>query len=99
MVWNTAFAPSVRRSAGLKACATESDVPPVRLFTEPDPLRERQLGRPVDGVRLPAHVQLPAVAARLAAAAGFLLTTERTADLSAGGADVHVRDPAIRAAR
>src|SRR3954453_7835838 len=72
---------------------------------ELDPLRQRQLGRVVDGRRLPPHVRLPGVGARLAAAAGPrpppapLPPPERPADLGAGRADVDVRDPAVGADR
>jgi hypothetical protein len=58
-------------------------------------LGERELGGPVDGVGLAAHVDLPGVAARLAAAAGFLLAAEGAADLGAAGADVDVGDAAV----
>ena len=71
----------------------------VRRHVEPDSLRERQVAAPVDRVRLPAHVGLPRVRARLAAAAGLLLAAERAADLGARRADVHVGDAAIAARR
>ena len=51
----------------------------------------------VDGVRGAAHVRLPRVRPRLAAAAGLLLAAERAADLRAGGADVDVGDAAVGA--
>ena len=66
---------------------------------EIDALRERQLLAPVDRVGLAAHVRLPGVRARLAAAAGVLLAAERAADLGAGRADVDVRDAAVAARR
>ena len=46
-----------------------------------------------------AHVLLPGVAARFAAAAGFLLAAEGAADLGAARADVHVDDAAVRTGR
>src|SRR5690606_34616299 len=64
---------------------------------ELDPLRQRQLRRPVDGVRLAAHVLLPRIRTRLAAAAGFLFATEGAADLRTAGADVDVGDAAVGA--
>src|SRR6185437_9409831 len=69
------------------------------LQVELDALRQRQRGRIVDGVGLAAHVDLPCIRAGLAAAAGFLLAAERTADLRTAGADVDVRDAAIRTGR
>src|ERR1039457_5230967 len=63
-----------------------------------DALRQRQLAGPVERVGLPPHVGLPRVAARFAAAAGILLTTEGAADLGATGADIDVGDAAIAAA-
>ena len=65
---------------------------------KPNPLRQRQLRRPVDGVGLAAHVGLPGIAAGFAAAAGFLLAAEGAADLRAAGADVDVGDAAVAAA-
>src|SRR5690606_19628524 len=47
---------------------------------ELDALCQRQGIGVVDGVGLAAHVDLPRVGARLAAAAGFLLAAERAAD-------------------
>src|SRR5215475_13702509 len=47
------------------------------------PLGQRQVVRVVDGVRDAAHVLFPGVAARFAAAARLLLTTERATDLRA----------------
>src|SRR4051794_5022302 len=44
-------------------------------------LRQRQLPREVDGVGGPAHVRLPRIGARLAAAARLLLAAEGAADL------------------
>src|ERR1039458_2944587 len=49
---------------------------PTRLRLELDPLRQRQLRRPVDGVGLAPHVSLPRVAAALSSAAGVLLRSE-----------------------
>src|SRR4051812_42542679 len=62
-------------------------------------LRQRQLAAVVDRVGGAAHVRLPAVGARFAAAAGLLLAAERAADLGARGPDVDVGDAAIRAER
>ena len=45
------------------------------LIPKLNTLRQRQLRAPVDRVRLSAHVGLPRVAARLATAAGFFLTS------------------------
>ena len=55
--------------------------------------------RPVDGAGLAAHVGLPGVGARLAAAAGLLLAAEGAADLGARGADVDVGDAAVASPR
>src|ERR1017187_1829917 len=70
---------------------------PTRLRLELDPLRQRQLRRPVDGVGLPPHVSLPRVAAGFAPAARVLLAAEGAADLRSAGADVDVGDPAVAA--
>jgi len=67
------------------------------FFAEANPLRQRQLGAPVDGVRLPAHVGPPGVRSAFAAAAGLLLAAEGPADLRPAGADVDVGDSAIAA--
>src|SRR6478672_488721 len=66
---------------------------------ELDALREGQRVGVVDRVRLPAHVRLPCIRPRRAAAAGFLLAAERAADLGTGRADVDVRDAAVGARR
>ena len=71
----------------------------VRIDLEPNPLRQRQLARVVDGVGRAAHVRLPRIGAGLAAAAGVLLAAEGAADLGAGGADVDVGDAAVGAGR
>src|ERR1022692_5019507 len=71
---------------------------PTRLRFELDPLRQRQLRRPVDGVGLAPHVSLPRVAAALSSAAGVLLASEGAADLRSAGADVDVGNPAVAAA-
>src|SRR5689334_10092414 len=47
---------------------------------EANPLGQLQSRREVHRLRLPSHVRLPGVAARFAAPAGLLLTTERAAD-------------------
>src|SRR5688572_25624652 len=69
----------------------------VLLDVELHALGERQLLAVVDGVGGAAHISLPGIRARLAAAAGFLLAAESAADLGAGGADVDIGDAAIRA--
>src|ERR1035438_3442642 len=63
-----------------------------------DALRQRQLAGPVERVGLPAHVGLPRVAARFAAAPGILPAAEGPADLGAACADIDVGDAAIAAA-
>ena len=64
---------------------------------ELDALSQRQRARVVHGVGGAAHVIAPGVAARLAAAAGFLLATKSTTDFGARGADVDVGDAAVAA--
>src|SRR5215470_8561615 len=71
---------------------------PLRPDLELHPLRQRQVGPPVEGAGLAAHVGLPGVGAGLAAAAGLLLAAEGAADLRPAGADVHVHDAAVAAA-
>src|SRR5687768_12452666 len=66
---------------------------------EGDALREREVLGVIDRVRRAAHVVLPRVRARLAAAAGGFLAAERAADLRAARADVDVGDAAVRARR
>src|SRR5688572_4855965 len=68
-----------------------------RSEVELDALCQRQRVGVVDGIRLPAHVGAPCIRTRLATAAGFLLATERTANLGAAGADIDVGDAAVRA--
>src|SRR5438105_14676112 len=53
---------------------------------ELDPLRERQLPAPVHRSGLTAHVRLPAIGARLAAAAAVARTTRSAADCAARAA-------------
>src|ERR1700731_4231599 len=53
-------------------------------------LRQRQLRRPVDSVRLPPHVSFPRVAARLAPAARLLFAAERAANLRAARPDIDI---------
>jgi len=48
-----------------------------------DSLGQREFTRPVDRVRLAAHVAFPGVRARFATTAGFLLATEGAADFGA----------------
>src|SRR5947207_1231616 len=62
---------------------------------ELDALRQRQLGRVIDRVRLPPHVTLPGIAPAFAAAAGFFLPAKRAPDLGPARAGVDVRDAAI----
>src|SRR5579864_6153500 len=64
---------------------------------ETDTLGQRERIAVVDRVGSPAHVDLPDVGARLAAASGFLLTAECASDLRAGRANVDVGDAAVRA--
>src|SRR5689334_24854272 len=60
-----------------------------------DALRERERVRAVDRAALAAHVGLPAVRSRFASTTGRLLAAERSADLGARGAEVHVGDAAV----
>src|SRR6266404_6743110 len=50
---------------------------------ELNPLRQRQLARKIDRVRLPAHIILPAIAAALAPAAGIFLAAKCATDFRA----------------
>ena len=70
-----------------------------KLLPELNPLSQRQVIRPVDRIGLPTHVDLPRIATGLAPATGFFFATKSTANLSAAGSDVHVRDPTIRTRR
>src|SRR5690606_11368275 len=54
--------------------------------------------RIVDRVGGTPHIGLPRIRSAFAATAGFLLAAEGPADLGAGGADVAVVTPALRAA-
>ncbi len=63
--------------------------------SELDPLGQWQVGPPVDGAGLAAHVGFPGVGAGLASTAGVFLAAECAADLGAAGADIDVRDPAV----
>src|SRR5215470_8441309 len=65
------------------------------LNLELDALRQRKLPTPVDSVGLAAHVCLPGIRARLAAAPGILLSAECTTDLGTRGTEVHVGDAAV----
>src|SRR5690349_269441 len=67
------------------------------LDLERDPLRQRQLATPVDGVGLAAHVRLPGVGPRLTTTARVFLAAERATDLGARGANVHVGDATVTA--
>src|ERR1017187_1651434 len=80
----------------VERCEQPAAAPLLQL--ELDALRQWQLARPVERVGLPAHVGLPRVAARFAAAPGILLAAEGAADLGATGADIDVGDAAIAAA-
>src|ERR1700704_413653 len=62
---------------------------------ELNPLRERQLGRKVDRVRLPAHVALPGIAPALPTAAGVFLAAKSATDFGAARSRVHISDSAI----
>src|SRR3546814_9460630 len=74
-----------------RSTRTDTLFPYTTLFrSELDALRQRQRFGVVDGVGLSAHVHLPRIRARLAAATGFLFTTESATDLGAGGADIDV---------
>lgn len=68
------------------------------LISKLNPLRQRQILRPVDRVRLSAHINFPCVRAGFAPAAGFFFAAECAADLRARRANIDVRNPAIRAA-
>ena len=104
--WNcSAWIWDIRRAEApieSRACTSRlgrpSEAGPGVLVAELDALRQRQIGE-VDRIRLPAHVGLPRVRTRFAAAAGFLLAAERAADLGAAGADVDVGDAAIGTGR
>src|SRR5437899_867303 len=67
------------------------------LNLELDPLRQRQLTRPVDGDGLPAHVGLPGIAAGFAAATGIFFAAKSSADLGAARAYVDVGYSAVAA--
>src|SRR5215218_362262 len=69
----------------------------LRRDLELHPLRERQVGAPVDRAGLAAHVGFPGVGAGFAASSGLLLSSEGSADLGSRGADVHVGDAAVTA--
>src|SRR5690606_9313352 len=75
--------------------ADPADVPSAELHA----LGQRQFGGVVDRVRRPAHIRLPGVRAGFATAAGVFLAAERAADLRARGADIDIRDSAIRSVR
>src|SRR5205814_8896519 len=62
---------------------------------ELDSLRERQLSRKVNRVRLTAHITFPGIAAALASAAGIFLAAKRAADLRPARAGVDVSDSTI----
>src|SRR6202171_6659060 len=73
----------------------DADGAPLGCGLDLDPLRERQLTAPVHGIGLAAHVRLPGIGARLAAAAGILFTTEGAADFGARGAEIDVGETAV----
>src|SRR5438105_12864651 len=87
-----------RSAAHVSRCGCR-DADGARLLRdlELDPLRERQLAAPVHGSGLTAHVRLPGIGARLAAAAAVLLATEGAADFGARGAQIDVGDTAVAA--
>ena len=64
-----------------------------------DALRQRKLLREIHRRRLPAHVGFPRVTAALASAARFFFPAKGAADFRAAGADVHVREATVAAAR
>src|SRR5262245_26606150 len=66
--------------------------------TERDALRQWQILTVIDGGGLASHVNLPRIAATLAAAAGFFFTPEGAANFRTAGADVDVGNAAIAAA-
>src|SRR5437867_8149964 len=89
----SAISSAIEKMAFLKSSnAIGSDI-------EPDPLGQRQVAAVVYRVGRAAHVRLPGVGTRLAAAAGLLLAAERAADLGAARPDVHVDDAAVAAGR
>ena len=68
-------------------------------LAELDSLRQGQRLSPVDGIRLAAHIIFPGIRTGFAATTGLLFTTECTADLRAGRADVDIGDTAIATVR
>src|SRR5207244_10724166 len=64
-----------------------------------DALCKGQVATPVDGIGLAPHVRLPGVRARFTTAAGLFLAAEGAADFGSGGADVHIRNPAVASPR
>ena len=64
---------------------------------ELDALGQRQIAAIIQRASLAAHVRLPGIATRLAAAARFLLAAERAADFRTRSADVDVGDAAVAA--
>ena len=75
--------------------------PQVNSDIEPDALRQRQFARVIDGVGGASHISFPAVGAGFASSTGFFFTTERAADLGAGGGylaiELVTRNPGIHA--
>src|SRR5574341_311889 len=61
-----------------------------------DPLRQWQIVRPVDRIRLPPHVGFPSIRSGFPSAARLFLAAERPADLRAARPYIHVGDPAVR---
>src|SRR3546814_7284225 len=82
-----------------RSTRTDTLFPYTTLFRVHDALRHRQLTGVIDGVGGAAHIGLPRVGTGFAAAAGFLLAAEGTADLGPARADIHVDDAAIAAHR
>ena len=81
--------PGIDRTTDTVFCPERSHI---FLQIELDALCQRQFGRVVDGVGLPAHVGLPGIRATLTPASGFLFAAEGPADLGPAGADVHHSD-------
>src|SRR4029078_5841931 len=85
----------VRDSLRFISTATPSDRSAALACAKLNTLRKRQLARKIHGVRLAAHVALPAIAPSFASTAGVLFPAERAADFRPAGTSIHIRDPAI----
>src|SRR5207244_1060741 len=55
-----------------------------------NPLRQRQLRRKIDRVRLTAHIHLPRIAPAFASAASFFFTAKGSANFRTAGAGVDI---------